>query len=230
MLRKFPSYPHTDARLFSIPFLCLHRRAAYPLPRRKPTKLKTKLRSRFCKLASFNLNTRVWRRLMPEPATGETASDVRRTQTFPAPRAFHASWAFGNDVYVHGGEGPIGARTGYSPEGLEYEDIMGGVGRDPFAEDDGGAPLGPGRVAVAGHANKVGSGSKLRGTEEMPQSASKRHTMSVLEDLWKFDTRTRRWERVSWPARRNGSTRSTVGKRVHVVSLVFWPCHTRSGA
>lgn len=94
-------------------------------------------------------------------------------------------------------------------------DVIGCVGRDPFAEEDGGTPLEPGRVVngatvpgsmartnvcAAGAAN---TGSRGRKEGEAPPSrglagsAQRRPAVSVLEDLWKLDLRTLLWERVS---------------------------------
>ena len=138
----------------------------------------------------------------------------------PAPRAFHVSWAFDHNLYVHGGEGPVG-RARATLGDSEVDDILGCVGRDPFAEEDGGAPLESGRVATAATA---GSGATPPGSSFRTDGAScadraragpKRRTqgkaspsravfgvgpgrpaVSVLEDLWKLDPRTLLWERV----------------------------------
>lgn len=137
----------------------------------------------------------------------------------PAPRAFHVSWAFDHNVYVHGGEGPVGGARATSGDS-EVDDIFGCVGRDPFAEEDGGAPLESGRVATAatagGGATAPGSsfrknGASVDGASTEPKgrnqgnaspsrvvagAAPGRPTVSVLEDLWKLDPRTLLWERV----------------------------------
>lgn len=115
--------------------------------------------------------------------------------TAPAPRAYHVSWAFGDDIYVHGGEGPTGVRTETGDPDLDG--VFGSVGRDLFAEEDGGAPLDPGRVVRGAGAGKgaAASGHRVRNTG--PSCGTERRPpVSVLEDLWKLDSRTLRWERV----------------------------------
>lgn len=176
------------------------------------------------KLASFDLHMRVWRRLVPPTPPMDAQQKVPPTAAAaaasPAPRAFHVSWAFDNNVYVHGGEGPVGGATATFGNS-EVDDILGGVGRDPFAEEDGGAPLGSGRVATA---NTAGSGSTApgssfrkngalstdgaktgpkgrKGGRPLPSPviagvAPGRPAVSVLEDLWKLNPRTLLWERV----------------------------------
>eukprot|EP00903_Cladosiphon_okamuranus_P011651 g10959.t1 len=129
----------------------------------------------------------------------------------PAPRAFHASWEFGDNVYVHGGEGPAGGARAASGDS-EVDDIFGCVGRDPFAEEDGGAPLESGRVATAATARSGstlpwGSSFRKKGgasSADVAKAGQKRRNernaspaVSVLEDLWKLDPRTMLWERLS---------------------------------
>lgn len=85
-------------------------------------------------------------------------------------------------------------------------DIFGSVGRDPFAEDDGGPPLESGRVVVATAAGQKGAdvdGSMTGRIERkgpppavVPGGAPRRPAVSVLDDLWKLDLRTLLWERV----------------------------------
>lgn len=165
---------------------------------------------------------RVWRRLVPPTppmdAQRKPLPTAAAAAPAPAPRAFHVSWAFDNNVYVHGGEGPVGGATSGNPE---VDDILGGVGRDPFAEEDGGAPLESGRMVTSATAESraTAPGSSLRknrastdGATTVPKGrndgnasspsrviagvAPRRPAVSVLEDLWKLDTRTLLWERV----------------------------------
>lgn len=165
---------------------------------------------------------RVWRRLVPPVPPMDTQKKTpppAAAAAAPAPRAYHVSWAFDNDLYVHGGEGPMGGARAISGSS-EVDDIFGCVGRDPFAEEDGGAPLGPGRVATAATARSTATapGSRfrkngaftdeatnwLKGRNERnsPPSrvkagaAPRRPAVSVFEDLWKLDSRTLLWERV----------------------------------
>lgn len=154
----------------------------------------------------------------------------------PTPRAFHASWTFENNVYVHGGEGAVGAAS-ESFTNLELDDVIGCVGRDPFAEEDGGAPLESGRVVngataprakartkdSAADAATTGARNRKEGKELASQDpaggAQRRPTVSVLEDLWKLDPRTLRWERVSVVSRslRGDWLGYTPRARMHVV-------------
>lgn len=104
----------------------------------------------------------------------------------------------------------------------EVDDVLGCVGRDPFAEEDGGAPLEPGRVATAATAGtgaaasgsgfRKGSAASVDGATTAPKGRMERRgstsrgiaggvapgrpAVSVLEDLWKMDPRTLLWERV----------------------------------
>lgn len=148
------------------------------------------------------------------PVDGQRgAAGVGPTKTIaPGPRAFHAAWAFDAEVYVHGGEGPVGTTNSTSDAGDGgFDDIIGGVGRDPFAEEDGGAPLEQGRVMVAGRCGGrgvslmgggdgggggVGEGQRGVGSAKQLREVSKGSTVAVLEDLWKLDIRAVRWERV----------------------------------
>lgn len=107
------------------------------------------------------------------------------------------------------------AETG--TENPELCDIFGSIGRDPFAQDDGGPPLEFGRIVVAAAAvnGAVNHGSRVRksGTDidgamrgeregkpttpkAVADGAPRRPVVSVLEDLWKLDLRTLLWERV----------------------------------
>lgn len=152
----------------------------------------------------------------------EAALVTERATPTPTPRAFHASWAFGTDIFVHGGEGSSGATSG---NGGELDDVIGGVSRDPFAEEDGGAPLAKGRAVMV--AGRVGTGCVVRSEHEhasgggdgdggealrVQQRRQRRRgegqgqkpaekvcaaVVAVLEDLWKLNTCTMRWERVS---------------------------------
>lgn len=150
------------------------------------------------KLASFDFRTRVWRRLdlrePPGTAKGRTPPPTAMA-TVPAPRAYHVAWAFGDDVYVHGGEGPTLSRT--DTDDPDLDGVFWSVGRDLFAEEDGGAPLDPGRVVRGAGAGKgaAASGHRVRNTGPSC-GAERRPCVSVLEDLWKLDFRTLRWERV----------------------------------
>lgn len=163
----------------------------------------------------------MWRRLAPPtPATDAQTKPpptAAAATAAPAPRAFHVSWVFDHNVYVHGGEGPVGGARATSGDS-DVDDVFGCVGRDPFAEEDGGAPLESGRVATAataetgatapgssfrnGGAPKDGARTGSRGQNEgnaSPQIAGVapgRPVVSVLEDLWKLDSRTLLWERV----------------------------------
>lgn len=112
-----------------------------------------------------------------------------------------------------------GARTGTGNP--ELYDIFGSVGRDPFAEDDGGPPVESGRIMVAAAAaasrgavvdhgsrtHKKGSdvvdgamGGRKEGKRQPPPvvagGAPRRPAVSVLEDLWKLDMQTLLWDRV----------------------------------
>ena len=123
---------------------------------------------------------------------------------------------------MHGGEGSSGATSG---NGGELDDVIGGVSRDPFAEEDGGAPLAKGRAVMV--AGRVGTGCVVRSEHEhasgggdgdggealrVQQRRQRRRgegqgqkpaekvcaaVVAVLEDLWKLNTCTMRWERVS---------------------------------
>lgn len=109
---------------------------------------------------------------------------------------------------MHGGEGSIGVRNidngGVGDRGVnldaELEDVLEGVGRDPFAEEDGGAPLEPGRVMVSG-GGVSGHRGGASGDKGIPRTSQRQErdnaSVTILEDLWKLDVRTHRWERVS---------------------------------
>ncbi|CAM9912117.1 unnamed protein product [Ectocarpus sp. 8 AP-2014] len=177
-------------------------------------------------LASFDFRTRVWRRLdsrePPGNAQGRTPPPTAMA-TVPAPRAYHVAWAFGDDVYVHGGEGPTGART--DTDDPDLDGVFGSVGRDLFAEEDGGAPLDPVRVVRGAGAGKgaAASGHRVRNTGPSC-GAERRPSVSVLEDLWKLDFRTLRWERLSSrlaPLGRKGHTASVVPLRDRPCVLIF---------
>ncbi|CAM9510657.1 unnamed protein product [Ectocarpus sp. 13 AM-2016] len=177
-------------------------------------------------LASFDFRTRVWRRLdsreQPGNAQGRTPPQTGMA-TVPAPRAFHVAWAFGDDVYVHGGEGLILART--DTDDPDLDGIFGNVGRDLFAEEDGGAPLDPVRVVRGTGAGKGAAASGHRVRRTGPScGAERRPSVSVLEDLWKLDFRTLRWERLSSrlaPLGRKGHTASVVSLRDRPCVLIF---------
>lgn len=174
------------------------------------------------KLASFDLHTRVWRRITPKapsmdaPGRRSINTAVTAVAVAPGPRAFHVAWAFNGNVYIHGGEGLATGDTGLAGD-LDLDDVLGSAGRDPFAEEDGGAPLEAGRIltAASGRNVAVSPGLKARyltNAEEMAAGGKKagkvgetplllrpaegRPAMSVLEDLWKFDCHALRWERV----------------------------------
>lgn len=83
---------------------------------------------------------------------------------------------------------------------LEFDDVLEGAGRDPFAEEDGGAPLERGRVVVGGGVSSGNNGGvgDSRGKRTSPQQQEKKQLpVTILEDLWKLDIRTLNWERVS---------------------------------
>lgn len=111
-----------------------------------------------------------------------------------------------------------GVRAG--TENPDFFYIFGSVGRDPFAEDDGGPPLESGRIMVAATAARTGGavdhgprahkkstddidvamGRRKEGKTPPPPvvagGAPRRPAVSVLEDLWKLDMRTLLWDRV----------------------------------
>lgn len=109
-----------------------------------------------------------------------------------------------------------------SSTNLELDDVIGCVGRDPFAEEDGGAPLESGRVVNGATAPRSRARTKgytvdaattgAKGRKEgeaLPSQGSAsgargRPAVSVLEDLWKLDPRTLLWERVSVASRLSG--------------------------
>ncbi|CBJ34047.1 conserved unknown protein [Ectocarpus siliculosus] len=177
-------------------------------------------------LASFDVRTRGWRRLdsreSPGNAQGRTPPPIAMA-TVPAPRAYHVAWAFGNDVYVHGGEGPTGVRT--DTDDPDLDGVFGSVGRDLFAEEDGGAPLDPVRVVRGAGAGKGAAASGHRVRRTGPScGVERRPSVSVLEDLWKLDFRTLRWERLSSrlaPLGRKGHTASVVPLRDRPCVLIF---------
>lgn len=137
----------------------------------------------------------------------------------PGPRAFHAAWSFQGNVFIHGGEGRATGGLGVAG-GLDLDDVVGSVGRDPFAEEDGGAPVEAARIVVAANRNSpaVAPASSVESkanaenrivadqrAQKMEKTSSLRPTscdaerqraVSVLEDLWRFDPSTLRWERV----------------------------------
>ncbi|CAM9463722.1 unnamed protein product [Ectocarpus fasciculatus] len=183
---------------------------------------------RVSELASFDFRTRVWRRLdsrkPPGNLQGRTPPPTAMaTAPAPAPRAYHVSWAFGDDVFVHGGEGPTGART--ETDDPDLDGVFGSVGLDLFAEEDGGAPLDPGRVVRGAGAGKGATASGHRARNTGPScSAERRPSVSVLEDLWKLNSRTLRWERLSSrlaPLGRKGHTASIVPLRDRPCVLIF---------
>ncbi|CAN0486726.1 unnamed protein product, partial [Ectocarpus sp. 12 AP-2014] len=143
--------------------------------------------------------------------------------TVPAPRAYHVAWAFGDDVYVHGGEGPTLSRT--DTDDPDLDGVLGSVGRDLFAEEDGGAPLDPVRVVRGTGAGKGAAASGHRVRRTGPSCGTERRPfVSVLEDLWKLDFRTLRWERLSSrlaPLGRKGHTASVVPLRDRPCVLIF---------
>ena len=106
-------------------------------------------------------------------------------------------------------------------------DVIGCVGRDPFAEEDGGTPLEPGRVVNGAtmpgsmaRTNVCAAGAANAGSRGFAGGAQRRPAVSVLEDLWKLDLRTLLWERVSdasWLLRGNGW--DVTYARLHVL----WP-------
>lgn len=134
----------------------------------------------------------------------------------PSPRAFHVSWEFGVELYVHGGEGPpVVLNTDINSGGsgqnvdLEFDDILEGAGRDPFADEDGGAPLERGRVVLGGGVpvgNRVGLSRGQQKRQSSQQQEKIHFSVTILEDLWKLDTRTLKWQRVSeWVYRKIGA-------------------------
>lgn len=122
----------------------------------------------------------------------------------PAPRAFHASWAQGEEVYIHGGEGPTGAKNC-------EDDFLEGISRDPFAEEEGGQSFNHERVAkgsngIASSRAHLTTSQQQQPEEVSPHNQEKNVTtmlrqqasVSVFEDLWKLDVGKLRWERVRY--------------------------------
>lgn len=104
--------------------------------------------------------------------------------------------------------------------GEDFDDILGGVGRDPFAEEDGGPPLERGRVIVGGEVRTSGHGSSVSGAggsgkprpsaQQQQQQQQRRQSVAILEDLWKLDSLTLHWKRVRTAGRQGGTTMSVL--------------------
>ncbi|CAN0126914.1 unnamed protein product, partial [Hapterophycus canaliculatus] len=192
-------------------------------------------------LASFDLRTRVWRRVAPKASIVDvpeleslTAAATARAAA-PSPRAFHVAWAFNGNVYIHGGEGQARGETGLVGN-LDLDEALGGVGRDLFAEEDGGAPVEAGRIVMAATERSTASapGSNVRSRartlgKALPSGpaalgAKRRPAVLVLEDLWKFDCSALQWERLSSrlaPLGRKGHTASVISFRSRPCILMF---------
>ncbi|CAM9473756.1 unnamed protein product, partial [Scytosiphon promiscuus] len=184
-------------------------------------------------LTSFDLHTRVWRRVTPKasivdgPGQKSLTTAATAVAAVPGPRAFHVAWAFNGNVYIHGGEGQATGETGLVGN-PDLDDVLGSVGRDPFAEEDGGAPVEAGRIATAANGRSAGvvSWPSVRsvGNAEASSGGERRPAVSVLEDLWKFDSCALQWERLSSrlaPLGRKGHTASVVSLRSRPHVLIF---------
>lgn len=165
---------------------------------------------------------RAWHRLTchgPHNSSNNIRGGERAlTPVTPTPRAFHVSWEFDADLYVHGGEGSMGVQNidngGVGGCGAninaELEGLLEGVGRDPFAEEDGGVPLERGRVVVGG-GGLSGHRGGARGDKGISHASQRQErdnvAVTILEDVWKLDVRTHQWERVSGTTGRRGAFR-----------------------